>query len=92
MGLDLTQLEARHWRLPLICSANCASVVEHDGNGWVLPEVNAAAIEQIIVRVLNEPQLLQRWSDYRWTRDFSMKALNSRLLEVEHRIVHAAAT
>ncbi|HEX7294600.1 MAG TPA: glycosyltransferase family 4 protein, partial [Pyrinomonadaceae bacterium] len=44
-GFGLTQLEAQSWKLPVIASRYCGSVVEDGVNGYVLPEVSAAAIE-----------------------------------------------
>jgi glycosyltransferase involved in cell wall biosynthesis len=57
-GFGLTQLEAQAWKLPVIASRFCGDVVEHGRNGWVLPEVTAAAIFNQLSACLRAPTLL----------------------------------
>jgi glycosyltransferase involved in cell wall biosynthesis len=61
-GFGLTQLEAQAWKLPIIATKFCGDVVEDGRNGWLLPDVTAAAIAETIRRLLAEPSGLQRFS------------------------------
>ncbi|MGC4020648.1 MAG: glycosyltransferase family 4 protein [Cyclobacteriaceae bacterium] len=61
-GFGLTQLEAQAWKLPIIASKNCGVVVRNKENGWVLEEVSAAAIENVIDLILKQPEILKEYS------------------------------
>ena len=61
-GYGLTQLEAQSWKLPIIASPYCGSVVEHNHNGILLPEVTGQHIADALIQCLESPQLLQHFS------------------------------
>lgn len=84
-GFGLTQLEARHWKLPLICSRFCGSVVEHDSNGIVLDAVSGTTIVNAIRRLLQNPSLLERYSKSD-TKLFSFDDLANALVAFSARI------
>jgi glycosyltransferase involved in cell wall biosynthesis len=62
-GFGLTQLEAQTWRLPLIVSRRCGSVVTHGKNGIILDELSADAIVAAIDHVLEVPERLRGMSE-----------------------------
>jgi glycosyltransferase involved in cell wall biosynthesis len=62
-GFGLTQLEAQAWKLPVIATAFCGDVVQHDRNGWVLPEITPLSIATILRELLKDPSRLQAASD-----------------------------
>src|SRR5262249_37323993 len=62
-GFGLTQLEAQTWRLPLIVSKRCGSVVTHGKNGIVLDELSADALVSAIDHLLEAPERLRRMSE-----------------------------
>jgi len=61
-GFGMTQLEAQAWRLPLIVSRHCGSVVQDQVNGLVLEEVSGGAIAQALLICLQNPVLLSQLS------------------------------
>ena len=61
-GFGLTQLEALHWRLPLITSANCGEVVVDGKNGRLLKEVTKSALVSCLRGCLASPDSLAGWS------------------------------
>ena len=61
-GFGLTQLEALSSGLPVVVSKNCAGIVDHDVNGWLLPEVTPVAVADCLRMVLDTSDLLPRWS------------------------------
>jgi glycosyltransferase involved in cell wall biosynthesis len=61
-GFGMTQLEAMARRVPLIVSRQCAQVVRHRANGWLLETVSARTVAEAIVHALNNPQELADWS------------------------------
>ncbi|MFN3405105.1 MAG: glycosyltransferase family 4 protein [Cytophagaceae bacterium] len=62
-GFGLTQLEAMSWRLPVIASENCAKVVEHGRNGFLLKDLTAAELQLYILEILNAPGVLKFMSE-----------------------------
>ncbi|NET72266.1 MAG: glycosyltransferase family 4 protein [Sphaerospermopsis sp. SIO1G2] len=57
-GFGLTQLEAQAWKLPIIASGFCGSVVTDGVNGWVLEKVTGEEIANLIKSILkNNAQL-----------------------------------
>jgi glycosyltransferase involved in cell wall biosynthesis len=61
-GFGLTQLEAQAWGLPIITTRFCGKVVEHDRNGWLLPDVTPCAIAEALRRARANPGRLQQMS------------------------------
>ena len=61
-GFGMAQIEAQGWRLPIIASRSCGSVVQHGINGLLLDEVSPAAIAAAIRKVAQDPKLLERFS------------------------------
>lgn len=61
-GFGLTQLEAQAWKLPIVATKCCGSVVEDGRNGWLLSEITPAAIAAIIRRCRMDPSRLQELS------------------------------
>lgn len=62
-GFGMTQLEAQAWRVPVIASKNCGSVVRHGGNGLVLDEVTPEAIARALEYCVMNPAALREWSE-----------------------------
>lgn len=61
-GFGLTQLEAQAWKLPIIASRFCATVVDDQVNGLLLPEVTGEAIALALEFCLRNPQRLQAFT------------------------------
>lgn len=61
-GFGRTQLEAQSWKLPIIASRSCGSVVRDHVNGLLLSEVTPEAIAQTLLTCLNNPPLLTHLS------------------------------
>ncbi len=73
-GFGLTQLEAQSWQLPIITSRYCGDVVEHNRNGWVLPEVSGHAIASVLTQCVRHRELVSQWAskshvEHRFSRD-----------------------
>ena len=62
-GFGITQLEAQAWRLPIIASEFCGEVVEHEKNGWILPEITPQSIAKALRECLQNPASLQAASN-----------------------------
>lgn len=82
-GFGLTQLEAQAWRLPVIASRFCAKVVEPGRTGWVLPEVTAGSIEQVLREILGNPAVLARYSSEIAPWRFGLEQLGRRLAALD---------
>lgn len=83
-GFGLTQLEAQSWKLPIIASLYCGSVVHHEVNGLILPEVSAEAIADALLSLLRSPEKLRLMSSRSELRDeFSLRSLASSLLTLQ---------
>lgn len=61
-GFGLTQLEAQDWRLPIIASRFCGSVVRHGVNGLVISEVSEREITRALQWCLAHPAELAEMS------------------------------
>jgi glycosyltransferase involved in cell wall biosynthesis len=82
-GFGLTQLEAQSWKLPIVASRHCGDVVRDGMNGLVLAEVTAEEIAQSLLRLLHDPQSLQKMADESCVPDrCSLEALSSSLLNI----------
>ncbi len=80
-GFGLTQLEAQSWKLPVIASRFCGTVVRDGVNGWILPEVDGVAIGTALERCLRDPGVLARFSRAAVSdEEFSLDQLAGRLL------------
>lgn len=83
-GFGMAQIEAQGWRLPIIASRSCGSVVRDGINGLLLDEVSATAIAAAIRRVAADPQLLGQFSrSSTATNRAGVSALGPALLELE---------
>ena len=84
-GFGLTQLEAQAWKLPIIASRFCGSVVKDRVNGLVLEEVSGDAIASTLKFCLNHPQQLQFFSQ-RATHpsQFNLSNLENNLHNLPH--------
>lgn len=78
-GFGLTQLEAQAWRLPVIASTYCGEVVEPGRTGWILPEVSAHAIGDVVREILDHPEELERRSPAIARPSFSLETLGRQL-------------
>lgn len=82
-GFGLTQLEAQAWKLPVIASPFCGSVVEDGINGLVLSEVSSNAIVNALTGVLRSPQKLQQMSDASHVSErFSLASIGASLVDL----------
>lgn len=80
-GFGLTQLEAQSWKLPVIASVHCGSVVRHDVNGFILPEVSGRAIADALLSLVRSPKKLEQMSSRSELADeFSLTSLACSLL------------
>lgn len=61
-GFGMAQIEARGWRLPIIASRNCGTVVQDGCNGLLLAKPDASEIAKAIRRVAADPELLSRFA------------------------------
>jgi len=61
-GYAITQLESFAWQLPIITTPFCGEVVNHQHNGYILPNGTAAEIEEILLEILSNPDKLYKWS------------------------------
>lgn len=87
-GFGLTQLEAQAWKLPLIVSQYCGEVVKDGINGFTLPEVTGAAIEQVLRLCLSDPQQLEAFSKQAIALEhFSLSQLHHQLQSLTHALV-----
>jgi glycosyltransferase involved in cell wall biosynthesis len=82
-GFGLTQLEAQAWKLPIIASQFCGTVVNHQKNGLVLLEVTGQAIAQSLFQLINHPKYLQQLSDQSGLQEqFSLSTLAQNLQQI----------
>jgi glycosyltransferase involved in cell wall biosynthesis len=79
-GFGLTQLEAQAWKLPLITSQFCGTVIIDRINGLVLPEVSGNAIVDTLQYCLNHPDQLQTFANQAVNLEqFSLSSLQENL-------------
>jgi glycosyltransferase involved in cell wall biosynthesis len=82
-GFALTQLEAMAHGLPAIASRFCGEVVTDGLNGHLLHEVSPEAIADILLRLIEEPTLLELWRrNCRVDEKFSLTRLATALREL----------
>jgi len=80
-GFGLTQLEAQSWKLPIIASSRCGSVVENGVNGLVLSEISGESIAKTLLELLRSPESLQKMSNQSSVGEqFSLHSLSSALV------------
>jgi hypothetical protein len=91
-GFGLTQLEAFSWKLPVISSSFCGEVVEDHKNGLVLEKVTAEEIKKALIYCLQNPIILQSYSDntVQRLREFSMTKLAEGLLSISEEITSSS--
>lgn len=84
-GFGLTQLEAQTWKLPLVTSQFCGSVVKDKINGLILPGVSGKAIAQVLNFCFYNPQELERFSQSspQTLADFSLSKLAQELQTID---------
>jgi glycosyltransferase involved in cell wall biosynthesis len=84
-GFGLTQLEAQAWRLPIVSTKFCGSVVEEGRNGWILPEITGGAIASAIRHCLANPAYLEKASVNSGCEDrFNLARVGEQWLNVFH--------
>lgn len=82
-GFAITQLEAMAHGLPVIASRSCGEVVTEGLNGHLLDEVSPEAIADILLRLIEEPSLLELWKqNCRVDEKFSLNSLATALREL----------
>jgi glycosyltransferase involved in cell wall biosynthesis len=86
-GFGLTQLEAQSWKLPIVASPFCGSVVKHGENGFLLSEVTSQNICKALEHFIDSPPILEKLSRNSYTMNsFSMSTLESNLVNFELKI------
>lgn len=79
-GFGLTQLEAQHYRMPIISTPFCAEVVESGVNGLVINEVNSTSLVSGIRKIIKNPELVAKWSSNSVDMSqYSVKEISKRL-------------
>lgn len=81
-GFGLTQLEAQSWKLPIVASKFCGSVVQDGVNGILLPEVSPLAIVEAVRSCVRDPVRLANMSERASTANYSLARLQAELLEI----------
>jgi glycosyltransferase involved in cell wall biosynthesis len=82
-GFGLTQLEAQAWKLPIIASRFCGSVVRDGVNGLILDRVSGRAIADTIRSLVSQTDRLTSMSRQAiLAEDFGIDKLGSNLLQV----------
>lgn len=62
-GFGMTQVEARGWKLPVIATPFCASIIRQGRNGLIIAEVNGESLNNAIRYLLNNPAHLDQLSE-----------------------------
>jgi len=88
-GFAMTQLEAIAYRLPVIASGNCASVVIDGESGMLLKNVSSEEIKRALRFCVESPETLRRWSEcsFDWSA-YSIESLGNRLRDLREELVH----
>ncbi|MEL6929742.1 MAG: glycosyltransferase family 4 protein, partial [Cyanobacteria bacterium J06600_6] len=83
-GFGLTQLEAQAWKLPLITSQFCGSVVKDQINGLILPQITAKAIVNSITFCLENPHKLAELShgSTEIVSQFTLEQLSQKIADI----------
>lgn len=84
-GFGLTQLEAQAWKLPIIASQFCGSVVKEQINGLILPQITGKAIAHALIFCLNNPQVLSKFShsSTHILSKFSLELLSQKITNID---------
>lgn len=83
-GFGLTQLEAQFYKLPIVATRACAEVVTDGVNGIVLERVDAATIRDAILKMVDEPALIEKYSSHAVSMEnYSIPQLSQRLAALE---------
>ena len=61
-GSATVSYEALSYGLPVICTPNSGTVIEHEKDGLLIPIRSSDAIVQSIEQFLNQPELLKKMS------------------------------
>lgn len=79
-GFAITQLEAMGKGLPLIVAKNCARLVEHQKNGYLLENVSEETIINALKYCAENPKELATWSkNSQIPETYSMDSLGAKL-------------
>ena len=84
-GFGLTQLEAQAWKLPIVASQFCGSVVKEQINGLILPQIAGENIAQMLTFCLHNPQELAKYS-YNSTQiisNFSLQKISQKITNID---------
>ena len=83
-GFGVVLLEAMAAGLPVVCTRNCAKVVEEGGNGFVVPAGDAVSLAASIRKLVSDRSLRNSFSERSRTlaADFTMERYRDRLLGV----------
>ncbi len=82
-GFGLTQLEAQAWKLPVITSGFCGTVVRDGVNGVLLPDISGGTIAETLRALLANPERLREMSrESGLARESELGWLGTRLLQV----------
>lgn len=91
-AFGLTQLECMAWRLPLIASRHCGTVVRDGQNGLLLQELTPSSIAAALLRCLGSPASLALWSSAcAVPAQCSMDSFAGSLQEIERRLYPVSA-
>ena len=83
-GFAITQIEAMANGLPVVATPNCGQVVTDGLDGFLVPPRDPAALARIILRYLEEPELLKRHQHaaLQKSKQFSMERVRGALLNL----------
>lgn len=86
-GFGLTQLEAMHWRLPLVASRRCGEVVVDGRNGVLLEDVSGPTIAGVLRELCAHPERLAAMSgNCAVPRHCCLEHFGAELLKLEARL------
>ena len=82
-GFAITQLEALAKGLPLLVSKNCARLVQHGYNGYLLEEISTSNLVKALAYCVEHPLELQSWSQKcKIPESCTMESLGNHLLTI----------
>lgn len=85
-GFGLTQLEALAHGLPVVSSLNCANVITDQFNGLKLTTVSPESISSALLKIIDDPALLDFMKENAFVPDkYRPDNLSSLLLKLSHR-------
>ena len=80
-GFARTLLEAQYWKLPVITTPQCGEVIEHMKNGILLDQVSEEKIIDTISLILDNSDLLPRFSENsNDLSDFTLEKIGRQLI------------